>query len=1769
MRFWLRQLHQRWISPGPFRRPILHQKRIFWPQLEILDDRITPATFAWTGSGGGGLFSNANNWNDALTGLTSTPGAGDRLIFPLNGPSPPGTVTNDLTAGTAFNSITFLSAGWTINGNTIGITSAIHDTTNIAGTNTINAPLSFAAATSSVGINVVNPSGTATNLLAVTGTVDLANVGFTFSGFGNLTFNNTAVLSNSTGTGGIVANGPGTLTLSAADTYTGGTTINGGNLIAQGNATVLGTGAVTVNDGGTLQIGVNLITNPLNLNGDGFGGNGAMLFPSGGIYSGNIVLQTSSSINIANSGTILRSPTISGPGGLTVVGTPTTAIGSPSQLTVTGTCSYTGVTNILGSQFILAFSGTMAATSKYVVSQGGYLRVENQAGLVNNRLGIGATVELDGGSLIINANAVPSTESFAALNLGNAAPGVIGSNTVELGTANNTVTVGTLNRFPGSTATFLGTNIGTTNKIQFGAFGAGAALVNGILPFAVVGNGAAPATDFATHGANGIAVGASVAFAGLSNGGQGNGTENLKLTGNAILMGDTFVNSLNLNNFGITLGNFRLIVGSGGLMNAGANTGQILGNGSANSQIVFGTTATPATPPFPANGALTPVEGILTAAGSNPLELTTAPIAVGNNLTINAKPTANTGGVMLDGTPASAGYTGVTWVTSGTLTLNVGGPGNAIPTPLVIGDNAGGQNADQVIVASGSPQDIGTAATPGNVTVNSTGRLLLNGNQSVGNLTLKSGHTAATVFANAPASLTVTGSVTSGGVSLSPATGLTGTLPTVINFKPSQIAGTGGLILAPGGVASGTTTFNVGKTPSSLAANASGSGSVDLLIAAVLNGSSAILDMTGTGVLSLNTLPGGGYTGSIQIDSGTFAPNVVNLPQNIVVNAGGTLGSVHSTTNTLTAGSITVNGGTVNPGLPASALNPANSNADYLNAGTATTPNFSAGGILNLHIAGFGTTADWDQFQGTAGANQVTLGGTSILNIDLLGLAQSGVLTGKFVNGVGASPFIWANPLIGRFSNAPNAASNILPAANVLNNPTGFQVVVSYGAGFITVAIAHPPSVLDSSYTTTAGVPLTVSSRATGVLATLTDPDFTGALSNSLTDTVLNPGSNIGSAGGTLVVNANGTFTYTPPVGFVGTESFSTLQAVDLLGVTSAPFTATFTVRGTGGGGGGGTPAKLTGITSTTPTGKYNEGGTINVTVNFDQPVTLSGGNLIVNLNDGATVTLAPFSNASSFSGTYTVAAGQNTQSLDSTGLVLSGGTLKDGGGNNVALTIPQSHSLANANNFLIDTILPTVSISLPSASTATTGPITYTILYGDTNFNTNTLTAANVTLNKTGTANGTVTVSGGPGLSKTVTISNITGAGTLGISLAAGTASDTAGNLAPAAGPSTTFNVANIEPELAAFAVGGSNGSVRLVSKAGTVLQTVSPISGYTGLVSVALGEFNGDTVPDLAVAAANPAGVSGLTTSQAGKVFVYDGAALATGTLTLIRSFTPFTNHDGPDGGNGVYTNGLNIAVGNVGGDSHDDIVAGTRGGNGGTSGQVEFGRLVVIDGASPVGSNTIIGGIQTPFGKGYTKGVIVAAGNVDGVGGDEVAVTRGGPVNSKNASIQQIKVKVLQLKGAALTELPLAADGSTAFSPFAGLSGAAKAINRDGRVSFVDSNGDGKDELVFTASDPLTNPANGQVRVGVYAIDVHASKGAASIVSTGPDAGTYVTGKAVVDHAITHVAATGLLQNIAIITETASSGIVYLAPLTGVVQTGGFSLNILNGGVTIAGI
>lgn len=377
-------------------------------------------------------------------------------------------------------------------------------------------------------------------------------------------------------------------------------------------------------------------------------------------------------------------------------------------------------------------------------------------------------------------------------------------------------------------------------------------------------------------------------------------------------------------------------------------------------------------------------------------------------------------------------------------------------------------------------------------------------------------------------------------------------------------------------------------------------------------------------------------------------------------------------------------------------------------------------------------------------------------------------------------------------------------------------------------------------------------------------------------------------------------------------------------------------------------------------------------------------------------------------------------------------------------------------------------------------------------------------------------------------------------------------------------------------FAVGGSDGSVQILNAVtgATIVKATglldAPGSRYTGLVEVALGDFNGDGVDDLLVAAANPAGVNGLAASKAGHVFVFDGATLLQGTVptTFIREFTPFAHTDGPGGSAGAYTNGLNIAVADVNGDQHVDLIAGTRSGTA-TSGRTEYGRFVVVDGTSPAGSNNTIGAAVKPFGNTYSKGVVVAGGDLSGDGKAEVAVTRGGPVAASNPN-KTLKIKAFQLSaaGSALNELNLSGTGSP-LAPFAGLGSGSNVIDRDARLAFVDQNGDGIAELAFTALDRVTDPANVQVRIATF--EVSPTTGLATPLGTGTGpSNSFLDGTHIIDHAITHVDANSDgIDGMALLTQSATSQIQFVNPITGGIKPGGFLLNVLNGGVSLDGI
>ncbi|MGA2064655.1 MAG: autotransporter-associated beta strand repeat-containing protein [Thermoguttaceae bacterium] len=184
--------------------------------------------------------------------------------------------------------------------------------------------------------------------------------------------------------------GGGTVVLAGANTYGGGTAINGGT-VSVGADDNLGTGPLGFN-GGTLQItGSNAFTTSK-----------AVTLNAGG---GTLEVDNSAGATLAGS--------ITGSGGLAKAGV--------YPLTLTATNGYTGGTTVNCGTLTLSASGTISGSPAIVVGPGGTFDLDNTAADNTARTGTTAPVTLNGATFSYLGNAANSgteTEQFGALTLG-------------------------------------------------------------------------------------------------------------------------------------------------------------------------------------------------------------------------------------------------------------------------------------------------------------------------------------------------------------------------------------------------------------------------------------------------------------------------------------------------------------------------------------------------------------------------------------------------------------------------------------------------------------------------------------------------------------------------------------------------------------------------------------------------------------------------------------------------------------------------------------------------------------------------------------------------------------------------------------------------------------------------------------------------------------------------------------------------------------------------------------------------------------------------------------------------------------------------------------------------------------------------------------------------------------------------------------------------------------------------------------------------------
>ncbi|MEI8038702.1 MAG: autotransporter-associated beta strand repeat-containing protein, partial [Verrucomicrobiota bacterium] len=272
---------------------------------------------------------------------------------------------------------------------TAAVTDATFATANTYnGTTTINSgtlALGFAAALPSYSPIVIN--GGTLNLGTVTTTAIYASAtlnGGSIIGSGTLTLT-TSPLYATSGTisakisgagnpvqGSLIKTGSGTLTLSAANTYSGLTTVSGGTL-AYGITNALASGPVTVS-GGIWDLATFSDTV------------GAVTLSSGSITSTTGVLNLSGSALNATSGTISA-----------IIGGTGSSVGSLAKtgsgtLTLSGVNTYTGATVINGGTLAVSGSGKLGGPTAPLTLNAGTLDLGATAQTV-------AAVTLNGGSI--------------------------------------------------------------------------------------------------------------------------------------------------------------------------------------------------------------------------------------------------------------------------------------------------------------------------------------------------------------------------------------------------------------------------------------------------------------------------------------------------------------------------------------------------------------------------------------------------------------------------------------------------------------------------------------------------------------------------------------------------------------------------------------------------------------------------------------------------------------------------------------------------------------------------------------------------------------------------------------------------------------------------------------------------------------------------------------------------------------------------------------------------------------------------------------------------------------------------------------------------------------------------------------------------------------------------------------------------------------------------------------------------------------------------
>jgi fibronectin-binding autotransporter adhesin len=1154
---------------------------------------LTFAQSTWIAQGSSsGVWSNSANW----TGGAPIAGGSPTQTLNFYGYGTPTTAaissSNDLLGSFQVNSLSFRSSLTGAGGFTL--TTAAGSSIQLGGTNpTINQD----------GSGLVTFSGTGFSLAS--------NTRIAGSGLGNISF--TGALAGGTNT---LTIGNGTLaptqnsrvvTFGAANTFSGagGVTLDGGTINVANNGS-LGSGTLNVTaNGGVMQVTTAL---------SGLSSNIAL--------TGNLDL-------VGSAATTMTTTSLSGSGNLTIRNTSGLTIQSNSNaFTGAVTLDRNNLANISSAPGTLTLNGTstggngtMTGASSFNIYSGGTLAISSNitsSTVNNNRIGDTAAINLRNGNFSMTGAvgaSVVNTETVGAIsgagyNIITVTPGT--------GAGFTSLTAASLSRVERGTFLMRGTNIGSAGSGNVGNLiftsaptgdlvgGGGAAGTTSIsiLGYAIGDtSGSLTGNTFVTYGPNGIrALNTTTEFAtNLTSG----ATTNARLTASTANNSSVTVNSLALATGSAITGTGTVNVTSGAILNnnSSATISNTVAFGSAEGNIFTPSALT-------ISGNLTGTNG-LTKSSTGLLTLT------GNNSGLTGQLTVNGGVVAFNSVNALAGSGDI--VVNGTFGGSTTGSGlrytgsTAATINRNINAGSGWINLNSA-TSTGPVTFSGVISGNAGVYIDTTGDVALTGNNTYtgptrvwnGNLRISSdanlGNGGAFDF----------GAVSTQGVILDG----NWTTSRNINFSFSSLINTQSFNATWNGVVTSHASSGFGSSTASI--NKSGSGTLTLTAANTFgntiilnaNGGELRYSQNGSSLATTHTLNAGT---TLTLDDSTLQTGAPTLASNLYPSLGLSASTVISD-RVASTGSIALNNGAtlklIGNGASSSiehlgnvSLTGANNVIQVEASGGQTTSlllnNLSAtsGSVTirgtNLGLAGSSGRVYLNQFNGAAVTNGQFLGNVLAESLTNLGVIESAVYdslgirlatNADFLNGSAiqnSAPT--STPTSANFRVNPSVASPVLviDAANTINAlrfaPGG---VLNYGGG-----VASTLTITSGSILTEAGAATSITNSGSGVLSLTAG----SALLNFATNSDLTVAANLAGTGG-VAKNGAGTLNLNGAYGTTGSLAIN--AGTVNLGVGVAP-----TVTSLGGTGGtlnlGANNLTIGGTSSTSSTAIQGTGGLI------------------------------------------------------------------------------------------------------------------------------------------------------------------------------------------------------------------------------------------------------------------------------------------------------------------------------------------------------------------------------------------------------------------------------------------------------------------------------------------------------------------------------------------------------------------------------------------------